>query len=112
MLKSSAAGAADVAHVEIDVAGGWQQRGIDEQPADVDAFAVAGLRDLKPMPYGLRAGDQRVDVRELVAGEPADVSAGVRAAVVRPGQRRDLVQRQAGGWATLMIDSRCSTSSR
>ena len=65
-LKSSPRGqwcprAADLAHVELDVAAGRQQRGVDEQPAHVDAVAVAGLRDLQPVLDRLGARDQRVD---------------------------------------------------
>src|SRR6478736_1589707 len=62
-------GASDVAHVEVDRRDRREQRGVDEQAADVDAPAVAVLRDLEPGLHGLRARDQRVDVGELVVGE-------------------------------------------
>jgi hypothetical protein len=44
----------------------------------------------------LGALDQRVDVRELLVGQRADVAAGVGAAVVRARERRDLLEREPG----------------
>jgi hypothetical protein len=46
----------------------------------------------------LRARDQRVDARELVGGEVADVRAGGGAAIAGAGERRELLERQSLGY--------------
>src|SRR4051812_23817405 len=88
-LKSCSSQAApDLADVEVDLSDWREQRRVDEQAADVDALAVAVLRDLQPVLDGLGARDERLDVRQLLVGERAQVCAGVGAAVVGSGERR------------------------
>jgi hypothetical protein len=53
----------------VGLSGRGQQRRVDEQPADVDALAIAVLRDLQPMLDRFGTADERLDVRQLLRGE-------------------------------------------
>ena len=75
---------------------GGSSVGSTNRPQTSTLCAVAVLRDLEPVLDRLGAGDQRLDVGQLVVGEGADVRAGVGRTVLGPGERRDLVEAQAG----------------